>query len=351
MDQNIINNLPLVSVLMPAYNVEKYIGASIDSILNQEYKNLELIIIDDASTDSTLNIIQCYKDSRLVCLKNLENLGVTKCRNKLISLAKGEFIAFLDSDDIAIASRLKLQVFFLNKNPQIDLVGSRIQYMNESGNKIFFKRSDKFYSIDQIKTDLLFNNVLSTSTVMFRSKIKEYMYNNEVYNIGEDYYIWVSLILKNCKFSMIDEKLVKYRIRKSSSTNLYISDIKNSFDKIHSLFLDFLNIEITKEKLNVHNSLFVPNSDFKSDYLLNSENLYHEIIDSNNKYNIFNSSVLIESIEKNWYLKCRRSVRYLGYKSFIYYNNSFFKKAKYSFLLIAYYFYHNIIKLLNNYKN
>ena len=110
-----------VSILMPMYNSEKYIKESINSILNQEYKNFELIIVDDGSIDSSIEIVKEYNDSRIKLYENIENKGLPYTRNKLLSLATGEYIALFDSDDIALKNRIKAQVEFLEKNKNIDI--------------------------------------------------------------------------------------------------------------------------------------------------------------------------------------------------------------------------------------
>ena len=126
---------PLISVIMPAYNAEKYIGEAIESILNQTLKDFELIIVNDASTDSTGNIIKSYaeKDSRIVVLVNENNLNIAGSLNRGISVAKGTFIARMDADDIALPERLEMQAKVMSENPQVAVVGNDIQLINESG--------------------------------------------------------------------------------------------------------------------------------------------------------------------------------------------------------------------------
>jgi len=122
-----------VSVLMPAYNCEKYIAESISSILNQTFTNFEFIIINDGSTDGTHNIIASFKDSRIKYLQNSSNEGLSNVRNKLINLATGDYIAFLDSDDYSVVNRLEIQFASLNENSEIGLVASSVKAKYEDG--------------------------------------------------------------------------------------------------------------------------------------------------------------------------------------------------------------------------
>lgn len=129
------NISPKVSVVMSVYNGEKYLPETIDSILNQTFKDFEFIIINDGSTDKTAKILTSYDDPR-IRIFNQENMGLTKSLNRAISLAKGEYIARMDADDISYPERLKKQVDYLNKNPDIGLVGSKYIRIDKRGRKI-----------------------------------------------------------------------------------------------------------------------------------------------------------------------------------------------------------------------
>ena len=119
-------NLPILSVLMPVFNSELFVAEAIESILNQTFKDFEFLILDDASTDKSFEIIKDFgkRDSRIKVCQNEKNLGVVESRNKLINLSKGKYIAWLDSDDIAIKTRLEKQVNFLEEHPEIGMVGA-----------------------------------------------------------------------------------------------------------------------------------------------------------------------------------------------------------------------------------
>lgn len=128
-----MSKTPLVSVLMPAYNAERYIGVAIESILNQTYKGYEFVIIDDASTDSTWPIIQSYveKDDRIKAYKNSYNLYIAGNRNRLIELAKGQYVVWQDADDISFPNRIKHQLAFMEKHPEVGIVGGYLEFFNE----------------------------------------------------------------------------------------------------------------------------------------------------------------------------------------------------------------------------
>jgi glycosyltransferase involved in cell wall biosynthesis len=343
--------MKLVSILMPAYNVEKYIYKAINSILIQTYKNFELLIVDDASIDNTVQIVESFSDYRIKLVKNPKNIGVAANRNLLLELASGDYIAFFDSDDISSNHRIEKQVNFLNSHKLIDVLGSRVQYIDELEKNILFRRSDNFFTHSEISSELLFNNVLCTSTIIFRSKYKHLLQNHFVFDIAEDYYLWAILFINKCNFACLDEKLVKYRVRNSGSTKTYLSKLKLSFDKIHSIMLNHLNIMSTSDILDIHNGPFIPNCEFNIELLEKSDFLYTQILENNSIHKIFSNGHLFKSIEKNWYLKCRMSIKHIGLEGVRIYCKSDFKKFRYIFFLITYYYFDNSRKFLKYLTN
>src|SRR5688500_15226048 len=124
---------PAISVVMSAYNSDKYIAKAIESILNQTFKDFEFIIINDGSKDESLKIIKRYgkKDKRIVLIDNKKNLGLIKSLNKGLKIAKGKYIARMDSDDIAMPQRFKIQLDYLDKNRNIFLVGTSFEQIDK----------------------------------------------------------------------------------------------------------------------------------------------------------------------------------------------------------------------------
>lgn len=210
---------PLVSVIMPAYNAEKFIAEAIESVLKQTYNNWELIIIDDCSTDDTLKIIQSYTDERIKVFCNAENKGVAETTNKAISICDGKYIALLDDDDIAENSRLSLQVDFLEQHPDIDILGGRITLVNDTGDIISYEyqpRNNPKY----IKAVLLFSNLdFANSTAMIRKEFiqKNYLqYQNGCYGM-QDYRFYIESS-KIGNISSIDRFLLRHRLHDDNET-------------------------------------------------------------------------------------------------------------------------------------
>lgn len=164
---------PLVSVIMPAYNGEKYIREAIESILNQTYDNLELVIVEDKSTDNTLNIIQGYQDFRIRLYLNAQNRGIAYSTNLAISKSSGKYIALLDDDDIALERRLEWQVAFLEEHEEIDILGGRSALIDKDGKFIRYDK-EPIYNSNFIKANLLFyNKKFANCTAMIRKSFIE----------------------------------------------------------------------------------------------------------------------------------------------------------------------------------
>lgn len=208
----------LVSVVMSAYNSQKFISDSISSILNQTYDHWELIIINDASLDNTLEIINQFseKDPRIKIIDNKKNLGLTTSLNVGIRNSNGEFIARLDSDDIAEPSRLEKELDYLHAYPDVGLVGSGAHLINSFGNKI---GSMNVISQPNCVNRFLINlNPFIHSSIMVRKKaLDDVGYYRENFRYSQDYDLILRLNDKY-KLSNIALPLIRWRVSNSSVT-------------------------------------------------------------------------------------------------------------------------------------
>lgn len=217
-----------VSIAMSAYNCEPFLEQALESLVNQSYLEFELILFDDASTDSTKKIIQNFatKDARIIPIYNDINKGLTANLNKAISLSKGLYIARMDADDIALSSRIEKQVKFLDDHQNIDLVGTAAFDINEYGEEIQLRKLPELH--DDIIALLPKANPITHSTVMFRkNSFASIGYYNEAYRTTQDYEMWFRAAGKGLKFHNLQEILLKYRMdnnyhkRKSFRYRLY----------------------------------------------------------------------------------------------------------------------------------
>lgn len=216
---------PIVSVIMPAYNGEKYIDRAIRSILSQTYDKFELIIVDDKSTDGTLEIIESISDPRIKLLKNERNYGIAYSTNLAIANSNGKYIALLDDDDEALPDRLEKQVMFLEKNTNIDVLGGKTVYIDAEGNILRYGATPR-KNPNLIRTILLFRCMdFMNSTVMYR---REFIENNDIryrdncYGM-QDYKFYIECS-KVGNISTIDEYLLKHRIHEDNETTRQINN-------------------------------------------------------------------------------------------------------------------------------
>ncbi len=205
---------PKVSVVIPVYNTERFLDESISSVLNQTLDDFELIIINDCSTDDSLNIIKKYmkKDKRIKFIGNKKNLGVAKAMNEGLKAAKGKYIAILGSDDIFLPNKLLIQYNYLEKNPHIFLVGSSAIYINEKGKEI--RRFRKYDDYKMLAWRLTKSCSFIHSSILVRNT-HEFWYNEE-FKSAVDYNYYLDLLKARKNLTNIPPFLVKYRVHSSS---------------------------------------------------------------------------------------------------------------------------------------
>jgi len=227
---------PLISVLLCTYNDEKYIYEAVNSILNQTFNNFEFIIINDGSTDNSLEIIKQFTDPRIIIV-NQENRGLLKSLIYATTLCRGEFIARMDHDDISIVDRLQRQVAFLRKNLNISVVSGAVEYIDEDGNKL--GRSFPPTSVYAINKYLLnFGCVIVHPAVMMRRLdfIKIGGYSSGAGERFQDYHLWVKFVRNGLKIKNESRLVLSYRVIQESITSQFTLN-ENGF----VLLREFLN--------------------------------------------------------------------------------------------------------------
>lgn len=244
---------PLVSVFIPAYNVEDFIVESVKSVLNQTYLELEIVVIDDASTDGTYSKLESLSklDSRIKLYRNEENLGLVLNRNKGLELCSGKYIVLMDSDDISVEHRIQRFVDFLEVNVEFDAVTSWMQTFDTNGKKeILTYRTD----FEMIKITSLFFSPLAHAAAMFKSSVIKNLKYIEGINFGEDYDLWLRF-LQNYKVHVIEEVFYLYRSHESQSTDISKMEFNKSqllkvVDRIYNILGINLNFEWKKFHVN-----------------------------------------------------------------------------------------------------
>lgn len=244
--------MPLISVLMLSFNHDRYISDAINSVLNQNFRDLELIIIDDCSSDNSRRIIEAHQkdDYRIKAFFHRKNMGMAKTANECILKATGKYISFLDSDDLWVKSKLEKQVAILNSNDNL-IVWSEGEIINADGfptNETFTQlnlASDAKKSGDIFEILLNHNYIFMSSLIFKRDFATKIMFDRRLKYLNDQKF--VAQLAKEHEFYYIEEPLVKYRVH---GKNSILTDEKNwSVDRINlsNFFLNEYGKQISKK--------------------------------------------------------------------------------------------------------
>jgi glycosyltransferase involved in cell wall biosynthesis len=226
-------NMPKVSVILPVYNGLPYLEAAIDSVLRQTFRDFELIIINDGSTDAYASIVDNFQDPRIRFFEQ-KNIGLAATLNRGISLSNGEYIARQDQDDVFFSMRLQKQVAYLDANPDVGMVGTFAEILvgNEPTNRMLLHPTDDA----SIRFGLLFDNYFVHSSVMLRRSVLETVgvySEDKSRQPPEDYELW-SRVMRTHKLANLPEVLMAYREVPSSMSRVGVSPFMHNLVKICS---------------------------------------------------------------------------------------------------------------------
>lgn len=221
-------SLPLVSIIIPLYNAEKYLKIALDSCLNQTYTHIEVILIDDGSQDKTSEICKEYlKYDHFKYYKNDENKGLIYSLNKAIGLSSGDYIARMDQDDICFPDRIKKQMEYLDANPSVQALGTDVVLISGTG-VILGKPRQLLDDESAIQWSIISSCPLHHPTVIFRRKILNYkLISTEPYSstqhAAEDLDLWARMILSEIRINVLKTPLLFYRKHGTSMSSVYKS--------------------------------------------------------------------------------------------------------------------------------
>lgn len=293
-----------VSVLMPVYNAEAYLAEAIDSIISQSFTDWELILVNDGSTDRSEEIILSYKDPRIRYSQNTENRGIIYTRNLMIEMAQGEYIAFLDSDDISHPDRLIKQVSFLDSNLDYALCGTWGIMIDKNGSRI--RKINMPSSNEEIKSSLLFINTFVQSSIMVRKDILIKHSYDKNYPVAEDYELWCRLS-KLYKLNNLPILLTKYRWHGDNISQSKKEQMDSLVKEIYKRELNYIGIEATNEELAIHAAikdrtiLDISAITYLADLKVWFNKLVSYAIDSKS----YNRDIIVATIAFRWIFACK----------------------------------------------
>lgn len=240
---------PRITVLMPVYNGEAYLAEAVQSILDQTFRDFELLILDDGSTDKSPAILASLQDSRIRWVSNGTNLGLVATLNKGLKLATGEYVARMDCDDISFPERLEKQITFMDQNPEIGLCGTWFERQRTHTVEWAQPATDDA----EIRFWLLFKTVFLHSSVMMRRScfVKYALDYSDEYPHAEDYALWIRCS-RYMKLANIPLFLLTYRYHPENTSSRHSVIQQTQADQIARTYLTRLDESITTEDLNTH---------------------------------------------------------------------------------------------------
>lgn len=241
-----------VSVILPVYNAEKYVSAAVESILKQTFTDFELLLVNDASTDGSRAVLSDFAacDPRIRLIDNPKNMGLTATLNKAIDLCRGEYIARMDADDIALPERLAIQVDFLDKQPEIGFCGSWVAIIDAQGNPTG-ERWAMQLTPEAVHARMYFHNCFVHASVMMRRRYALMKYDAANYPIQEDYEFWTRLT-EATKGFVIPKILLYYRIHGENITLSKAEKARLFTRQIVRNRLQRLGLNPSEEELDLH---------------------------------------------------------------------------------------------------
>ena len=318
--------MPKISVLMSVNNCELYLRQSIESIINQTFKDFEFIIVNDGSSDSSYKIINSYHDKRIKLINNKTKLGLSKSLNKGLKICKSKIIARMDADDISKRDRLEKQYQFFKENKNIDVLGGQAVLIDKDGNKIDSKH---LYPISNnlAKWELLREVPFCHPAVMFRKNALEKagLYN-EKFIYAQDFELWKRLAQLGFSFSNLPDKVIYYRKLKSDLIRGKKTEQKNAHIKILNHL--FISYGLNSNKKLVYYYYYAPKIPLKNKNLLIqavkiSIELYDKFIVSHTlsklDQNTISQSVAhlilnVAKVQKHLFIFSRINLLIMGYK-------------------------------------
>jgi glycosyltransferase involved in cell wall biosynthesis len=241
---------PYITVLMPVYNGDKYLREAIDSILNQSFHDYEFLIIDDGSTDRSAEVIESYNDSRIQFVRNKVNLGLIAALNMGLALARGEYVARMDQDDISLPERLKKQADFMDQHSNLGICGTWSQTFGEVEKS--WLTSFPVGHVE-IMSQLLFNTAISHPTAMF--DMKKFRSLNLRYDMNalhaEDYNLWVEAS-DYFNLGNVPEVLLLYRVHHQQTCQAESKRQQQTTAMIREKMLDKMGVVASDDEIMLH---------------------------------------------------------------------------------------------------
>lgn len=235
---------PVVSIIIPAYNAERYLGRALASALGQTYQQIEVVVVDDGSTDGTAEVARSTGDRRVVYMRQ-ENAGQGRARNLGIERSRGAYVTFLDADDWYLPTKVECEVAFLRRHPGYQVVYCNALHYHAQRHDVVYRKIGRFQS-GQLLPELLKTSYINPNTVMVARQVfsRTGLFNETRY-YPEDWEMWLKIALAGFRVGYLDEDLVMVELRDDSNTTMEIQWIlkSNAIEMFRKLFPQPMEID------------------------------------------------------------------------------------------------------------
>ncbi|TYB79575.1 glycosyltransferase family 2 protein [Bizionia myxarmorum] len=314
-----------LTVIMPVYNGERFLKESINSVLNQTFKDFTLLVLNDNSTDGTSEILEAYKkqDSRVSVISKTKNEGPANLRNEGIELAETEFIALLDADDIALPKRFEKQLDYLKANPDVGVCGTWFTFFGTKEKTVQHEVEH-----EALKVQFLHSCGIGNPTVMFRKTALGSLRFEHQYVPAEDYGLWAQLIHKT-KFHNIPESLLKYRWHDANISQTKEANLRKSEVLIKTKQLENLEIQASDSNIQYYINAVSLQRKQASSELIKTMQAAYDLLERNKNLKIYNQELFEKHINRTISRSIRNARDYnKEFYAFLKNESGFFKVLK-----------------------
>jgi hypothetical protein len=294
---------PRVTVLMPAHNAAATIAEAARSILAQSWRDLELLIVDDASSDETVSILESLRDPRVRVVRSSERLKLAGALNLGLREARGEYVARMDADDVALPNRLALQVRFLDRHPDIAICGSSVVTFGDgSPERLSYPTSP-----EEVRAFALFNCPFAHPAVMFRREalVERGLFYDVAYYPTEDYELW-SRALRALRGANLPDVLLRYRRHAASLTGGQWTQMDRQAARVQARLLGDLGLPHDEESTLRHRAWATGRIEPALSALRAAEAHVQQIARANDSKRIYDSEALARVVAERWFTLAMR---------------------------------------------
>ena len=299
-----MNTTPRVTVLLPVYNGKPFLRESIESILGQSFCDFELLVIDDGSTDGGFREVGAFSDRRIRLVRQEQNRGLVAALNLGLGLARGEYLARMDADDISLPARLARQVAFMDDHPAVGVCGSWLEAFSGAARTVWVAplRHEEIYA------KLLFESTLYHPTVIIRKSLldKHALRYAEDFPRAQDYELW-SRCVQYCQLANLGEVLLDYRLHANSVGSREADSQQKSADAVRLRWLQKIGLQPTGEEIALHRQLSLGQIPASEAFLEHAHDWLLKIGRANAVSRIFPEGELSQELTLRWFLSCSRA--------------------------------------------